>query len=177
MVLAGGATGVALATGGGPAPAAASSAAAGAGTGTPAAGAAALTARSATPRAHRGSALRRAVGLLARVEHGVLVVRVKGGTQTLDVQRGMVTSISQTGVTLRSADGFVASYALTATSKVRAPHPAGTKPSAADVHDGYVAEVVAVQQGGTADVRWLVARPVRSGRPRTGVTPSSGTGA
>ncbi|MHB8339679.1 MAG: hypothetical protein ACYDB7_00670 [Mycobacteriales bacterium] len=143
--------------------------------GTSVSGSGLTAAQTATPGGH-GKAHRRrpALGLLSRVEHGVLVVHVKGGTQTLDVQRGVVMSVSATSVTLRSADGFVGTYALTATSKVRAPHPAGTKPSAADVHRGFVAEVIAVQQAsGPADVRVLVARPVHRAHPTPTATSSA----
>jgi hypothetical protein len=59
------------------------------------------------PRARR-LALRRA--LRGNVEHGEVVVKTKDGDKTIDVQRGTVTAINATTVTVRSADGFTLTW-------------------------------------------------------------------
>lgn len=56
----------------------------------------------------RGLALRRRLG--RNVEHGEVVVKTKNGDKTIDIQRGTVTAISATGVTVKSADGFTESW-------------------------------------------------------------------
>jgi hypothetical protein len=56
--------------------------------------------------------------LRSRVEHGQLTVRVKTGTKVVDVQRGQVTAVTPTSVTVRSQDGFSATYAVNSTSKI-----------------------------------------------------------
>jgi hypothetical protein len=61
----------------------------------------------------------RARGLLRRTEHGEVTVRTKKGDQVIDVQRGQVTAVSTTSVTVRSKDGFTATYKVSGTSKVR----------------------------------------------------------
>jgi hypothetical protein len=53
------------------------------------------------PRALR---LRRALG--PHVEHGEVVVQTKDGDKTVDIQRGTVTAITDTSVTVKSSDGF-----------------------------------------------------------------------
>jgi hypothetical protein len=44
--------------------------------------------------------------LARNVEHGEMVVQTKDGDKTIDVQRGTVTAISSTTVTVKSTDGF-----------------------------------------------------------------------
>jgi hypothetical protein len=62
--------------------------------------------------AHPGAkhpALRRLTirrALAKNVEHGEMVVKTKDGDKTIDVQRGTVTAISSTSITVRSSDGF-----------------------------------------------------------------------
>jgi hypothetical protein len=69
-----------------------------------------------------------------RAEHGEVVLHGKGGDRTVDVQRGVVTAASPTSVTVRSTDGFTATYAFTPTSKVR-KQKAASQPSAVAVND------------------------------------------
>jgi hypothetical protein len=53
--------------------------------------------------------------------HGeVVLVKEGGGTQTVLVQKGTVTEVSATGVTVRSTDGFTTSYTVNGDTKVRA---------------------------------------------------------
>jgi hypothetical protein len=59
-------------------------------------------------------------GVLGAV-HGQLVVpKSGGGYQTIDIQSGQVTAVSSSSITLKSADGFIHSYAVTATTLVDA---------------------------------------------------------
>src|SRR2546430_1475274 len=64
----------------------------------------------AKPHKHRPAAIRRA--LARNVEHGEVVVQTKKGDKTVDVQRGTVTAITDTSVTVKSADGFTQTWAF-----------------------------------------------------------------
>jgi hypothetical protein len=112
VALAGGGTAVALADTSTPTPAAPSSSA---------------PAPAAKPHAKQRALARRA-------EHGEVVLHGKGGDRTVDVQRGVVTAASPTSVTVRSTDGFTATYTFTPTSKVR-KQKAASQPSAVAVND------------------------------------------
>jgi hypothetical protein len=57
--------------------------------------------------------------LLNRLEHGELTLRTKKGDVTVDVQRGTVTAVSPTSITVKSLDGYTHSYAVTSATKVR----------------------------------------------------------
>jgi hypothetical protein len=53
--------------------------------------------------------------------HGQFVVpKTGGGYQTVDVQRGKVTAVSSTSLTVKSADGFSATYAVSSSTIVDA---------------------------------------------------------
>jgi hypothetical protein len=55
------------------------------------------------------------------VVHGQLTVpKSGGGYQTVDVQRGTVTAVSSASITVKSADGFTASYAVNSKTLVDA---------------------------------------------------------
>ncbi len=57
-------------------------------------------------------------GQLGRAEHGEFTVHTKTGDKTLDTQRGVVTAVNAGSVTVKSTDGFTATYTLTPTTKV-----------------------------------------------------------
>jgi hypothetical protein len=82
----------------------------------------------------------RAHGLLRKAEHAEVTVRTKQGDKVIDVQRGQVTAVSPTSVTVRSKDGFSATYKVAGTSKVRSKKKAAT---IAAVHDNDRVVVVA----------------------------------
>jgi hypothetical protein len=103
----------------------------------------------ATPAA---SATHHKAGLARRAEHGELTVRAGKGTQVVDVQRGQVTAVSPTSVTVRSKDGFSATYVVGSSSKVRAAKKAA---SISAVKTGDRVGVVAVRSGGVVTVRRL----------------------
>lgn len=50
----------------------------------------------------------------------VVVAKEGGGTQTVLVQKGTVTEVSGTGVTVASADGFTTSFVVNGDTEVRA---------------------------------------------------------
>jgi len=53
--------------------------------------------------------------------HGEVVLSKEGGgTQTVQVQRGAVTAVTATEVTVKSTDGFTAAYAVNGDTKVKA---------------------------------------------------------
>jgi hypothetical protein len=90
--------------------------------------AAATPAPTPTPSGPRGPGFRRfgpggfgfGGGLFGAL-HGQLVVRKPGGGyQTVDVQNGQVTAVSSTSITLKSADGFTKTYAVTSSTLVDA---------------------------------------------------------
>lgn len=58
---------------------------------------------------------------LGGVVHGQLTVpKSGGGYQTLDVQRGTVTAVNSTSISVKSTDGYTASYAVTSKTVVDA---------------------------------------------------------
>lgn len=59
-------------------------------------------------------------GMFGAVHGQVVVAKPGGGFQTVDIQRGKVTAVSTSSITVRSADGFTASYAVAASSMVDA---------------------------------------------------------
>ena len=69
-----------------------------------------------------GGAIRFAPGPVgAGLIHGVFTVpKSNGGYQTLDVQRGKVTAVSATSVTVQSADGYTVTYTVTSKTLVDA---------------------------------------------------------
>lgn len=55
------------------------------------------------------------------VVHGQLTVpKSGGGYQTIDVQSGTVSAVSATSITIHSADGYSATYTITASTEVNA---------------------------------------------------------
>lgn len=60
-------------------------------------------------------------GDIADMLHGEMVVAKEGGgTETVRVQKGTVTEVSATGVTVKSTDGFTTAYTVDGDTKVRA---------------------------------------------------------
>jgi hypothetical protein len=50
----------------------------------------------------------------------VVLAKPGGGYRTVDIQRGKVTAVSTNSITVRSGDGFTASYAVAASTVVDA---------------------------------------------------------
>ncbi|HEY7147310.1 MAG TPA: hypothetical protein VH637_23935 [Streptosporangiaceae bacterium] len=78
--------------------------------------------------------------------HGQVTVRKPGGGfQTVDIQRGQVTAVSATSITLRSADGYSHSYAISDATIVDAQ-----RGGISSVKTGHQASLVATVSGSTA---------------------------
>lgn len=92
--------------------------------------------------------------LTRRALHGEVTL---GGQQhrVVAFQRGTVTSVSTTSVTVRSADDFSATYVVDATTKVR---QAKEKSSIGDVQTGDKVRVVAQKDGSTLTAKRIADR-------------------
>jgi hypothetical protein len=87
-------------------------------------------------------------GLFGAVHGQIVVAKPGGGYQTLDFQRGTVTAVSGTSITLKSADGFTRSYAVTSSTLVDAQ-----RSGIGSVKAGHQVAVSAVQSGSGATAR------------------------
>ncbi|MBB5894744.1 hypothetical protein [Kutzneria kofuensis] len=84
--------------------------------------------------------------LLGHVAHGEVTLNGKDH-RVVDLQRGEVHSVSSTSVSVKSDDGFTATYAVNGDTKIRK----GGKASAiGDVHTGDKVVIVATKANGTA---------------------------
>ena len=105
--------------------------------------------------------------------HGEFVVPDgSGGYRTMLTQRGTATKVSDSSITVRSEDGFTATYAITATTRVGA-----TRDGVGSIKDGADVVVMAEQKGDAATA--LVVADLDSwGRPglRLGQREELGTG-
>src|SRR5262249_55715039 len=78
--------------------------------------------------------------------HGQFVVpRSGGGYQTIDTQRGSVTAVSATSITVKSADGFSKTYQVVSSTNVDAQ-----RNGIASVKTGHQVMVTATDGGSTA---------------------------
>ena len=59
-------------------------------------------------------------GMFGAVHGQMVLAKPGGGYQTVDIQRGKVTAVSTSSITVRSSDGFTASYAVAASTAVDA---------------------------------------------------------
>lgn len=101
-----------------------------------------------------------------------------GGYQTIDTQRGTVTAVSASSITLKSADGFTASYAVRPATQVNA-QAAGI----GAVKTGDTVQVTATVSGSAATASSITdltsigsSRGSFGFRPRGGQPGSKGTG-
>jgi hypothetical protein len=58
----------------------------------------------------RRLAIRR--GLAKHIQHGEITVSTKDGDKTIEVQRGVITAISSTSVTVKCTDGFTMTWTI-----------------------------------------------------------------
>ena len=95
------------------------------------------------------------------VVHGQLTVpKSGGGYQTVDVQNGKVTAVSTGSVTVKSADGFTATYTVTSKTLVTAEAP-----GIASVKKGDTVFVTATISGSTATAASVIdLTDVKAGR-------------
>jgi hypothetical protein len=100
-------------------------------------------------------------GWMMPVHGQVVVAKPGGGYQTVDFQRGSVTAVSSTSITLKSTDGFTQTYGITDSTAVTA-HRDGIS----SVTTGDQAVVIATVSGHTATaVRIIDASQVKMGHP------------
>jgi hypothetical protein len=59
-------------------------------------------------------------GLGGAIHGQVTVPKPGGGYQTVDIQRGKVTAVSSSSITLKSVDGYTATYAVASSTEVNA---------------------------------------------------------
>lgn len=79
--------------------------------------------------------------LAARALHGTFTVARKDGPAVVDVQRGQVTRSDATSVTVRSTDGFEATYRISGSTHVRKDKkPATASALTTGTHVGVVAD-------------------------------------
>lgn len=81
---------------------------------------------------------------LAGVQHGEFTKTTKQGERTVDIQRGTVVSADPAAVTVRSKDGFTATYAVDQSTKVHKQH---RKAPITEVRPGDRVGVRAVKDG------------------------------
>lgn len=94
--------------------------------------------------------------------HGEFVVAAGDGKfQTLAVQRGTVTAVSATSITLRSDDGFTRAYAVTSETTVKA-----RSGGISSISEGSNANVVALKQGSRLTAQLIHDRPGGRGNGR-----------
>ena len=116
---------------------------------------------------HRGRG-----GMFGPSIHGQFVVpKSGGGYQTMDQQRGDVTAVSPTSITVHSEDGYTKTYAVTATTIVTS-----TRDGIGDVKKGDQVSVTAVEENGSATaVHILDITQVGAERHKYGPGPRPGT--
>ncbi len=115
-------------------------------------------------------------GLFSAVHGQIVVPKPGGGFQTVDVQRGAVTAVSGTSITLKSADGFTKTYTVTSSTLVDAQRSGigsvkvGNQVAVSAVQSGSgatassIADLTLMRQAGPFGQREL-AVPVPSGSP------------
>lgn len=111
---------------------------------------------------------------LGRALHGEATVKGKDGTfKTVDAQRGVVTAVSPSSISLKSADGYVGTYVVSSATKV---HKGRTASTIGDVKVGDTAAVIADKANGVVTARSIAERDPnapkqpRAGKPSTGAT-------
>jgi len=93
--------------------------------------------------------------LLKRALHGEVTVGGKKQTRVLAFQRGTIEKVSATSITVKSTDGFTATYVVNADTKVRKD---GEAVKTTDLGSGDTVRVVARKDGQTSTAR-VVAEP------------------
>jgi hypothetical protein len=91
--------------------------------------------------------------LRKNVLHGSTVVKTKSGTETIAVQRGSVTAVTSTSVTVKSSDGFSQTWTLGDKLTV-VKNKAKAAPS--DIKQGAAVGLAGTQTGNTTTARLIV---------------------
>jgi len=93
--------------------------------------------------------------LLKRALHGEVTLGGKKKTRVIDFQRGNVQQVTATSITVKSADGFTATYVVASDTRVR---QAGEVGKLSDIKTGDKVRVVAVKDGKTSTAK-AIAEP------------------
>jgi len=95
----------------------------------------------------------RKLALRGKVEHGQVTVETKTGDKTIDVQRGTVTAITSTTMTVKCADGFTLTWTISGPLKVI---EARTQIQPSDLTTGELVGVAGIQDGANAVAKLIV---------------------
>lgn len=91
-----------------------------------------------------------------RMLHGEFVAKGKDGAYvTVDTQRGLLTQVSSTSITVKSADGFTTTYVVSPETKVRKD---GKTATIGDLKAGDPAMVIAIKSGDSTTAKGVVVR-------------------
>lgn len=93
--------------------------------------------------------------LLRRTLHGEVTVGGAKKTRVIDVQRGTAEKVSASSITVRSVDGFSATYVVSGDTLVRKD---GSPAKIADIASGDKVRVVAWKSGSTSTAK-VIAEP------------------
>jgi len=116
--------------------------------------------------ASAGSAIPKAIAaLVARATWAEATLRTKKGFLTVEIQRGIVTGVSATSLTVTGAAGRVETYVLTSKTKVRRQ---GKASSIKDIAVNDRVLVLAIEENGT-----FVALRVRDAAPKPAASNSA----
>jgi hypothetical protein len=99
----------------------------------------------------RRLAIRR--GLAKHIQHGEITVSTKNGDKTIEVQRGTITDISATTVTVQCTDGFTMTWTFGSPIHV-IEHRATVQPT--DLEAGDVIGVAGIKDGDTDTAKLIV---------------------
>jgi hypothetical protein len=116
------------------------------------------SATSAAPKAHPGHGKRLAALRRVRGVHGEATVRTKDGFRLADWQRGKITGISGTTLTVRSADGATWTWTTNGDTRVRKD---GGKSTVSALASGAQVFVLGERTGGTRTAK-LVREPKKN---------------
>jgi len=89
-------------------------------------------------------------GLRSRALHGEFVVQTKDGLKTVVLQKGSVTALSATSVTVKSTDGFTVTWTINDQTRVRKDKAAA---ASSDLKSGLVVRVVGPKDGSSTTAR------------------------
>ncbi len=107
---------------------------------------------SANPGDPPGAGHQKLHSLRSRALHGEFVVQTKDGVKTVELQKGTVTAVSTTSVTVKSSDGFTVTWTINDQTKVRKDKAPATS---ADITSGVQVRVVGPKDGSTTTARLI----------------------
>lgn len=91
-----------------------------------------------------------------RVLHGEFTVQTKNGVKLVDTEIGVITAVTPTSVAVRASDGYTQTWALDASTHVRANRQKGTL---ADLKVGETVRLLGPASGGSATAQLALVRP------------------